>query len=80
MKKAQKKPVVIEFIQLKENNLLEVYKEVFGKAPELLSIMEITQIASIGDYIVFGHSEKLGRHCWPVKPDYFENAYDVITN
>ena len=38
---------------------------------------EGTQIASIGDYIVFGHSEKLGRHCWPVKPDYFENSYEI---
>lgn len=39
---------------------------------------EGTQIANIGDYIVFGHSEKLGRHCWPVKPDYFEKAYDIV--
>jgi hypothetical protein len=37
------------------------------------------QIASIGDYIIFGYSEKIGRHCWPVKPDYFPLAYDVLT-
>lgn len=36
-----------------------------------------TQIANIGDYIVFGESKDLGRHCWPVKPDYFESAYDA---
>tara|TARA_R110002153_G_C13032930_1_gene468933 strand:+ start:68 stop:496 length:429 start_codon:yes stop_codon:yes gene_type:complete len=34
-----------------------------------------TQVASIGDWIVFGCSEELGRHCWPVKPDYFKAAY-----
>ena len=39
---------------------------------------EGTQIASIGDYVVFGESKKLGRHCWPVKPDYFKGAYDII--
>ena len=39
---------------------------------------EGTQIASIGDYIVFGYSKELGRHCWPVKPDYFEGAYDLV--
>lgn len=41
---------------------------------------EGTQIASIGDYIVFGESEELGRHCWPVKPDYFEKSYEEINN
>ena len=39
---------------------------------------EGTQIASIGDYLVFGHSKELGRHCWPVKPDYFINAYEEV--
>jgi len=102
MQKAQKKPVIIEFIQLKENNIIEVYSEVFSR-PELNFLIakdrwddyetlvknkgmelktpesgEGTQIATIGDYIVFGHSEKLGKHCWPVKSDYFEGAYDVI--
>ena len=37
---------------------------------------EGTQIANIGDYIVKGYSKKLGYHYWPVKPDYFENAYN----
>lgn len=36
------------------------------------------QIASIGDYIVFGESEKLGRHCWPVKEDYFNQSYEEV--
>ncbi len=31
MQKAQKKPVIIEFIQLKESNILEVYTEIHGK-------------------------------------------------
>jgi len=38
-----------------------------------------TQGANIGDYIVFGHSKELGKHCWPVKPDYFEGAYEEVT-
>ena len=41
---------------------------------------EGTKIANIGDYILFSESKALGRHCWPVKPDYFENAYDEIAN
>ena len=102
MQKAQKKPVIIEFIQLKENNIFEVYTEVFGK-PDLSHNIasdkwdnyenivkrdglklktpesgEGTQIASMGDYIVFGYTEELGRHCCPVKPRYFEGAYDVL--
>ena len=102
MKKAQKKPIIVDYIQLKENNIFEVYSEVFRK-PDLsheiasdkwneyerivkseglkLKTPESggeTQIASIGDYIVFGESKELGRHCWPVKPDYFENAYENI--
>ena len=39
---------------------------------------EGTQIASIGDYLVFGHSKELGRHCRPVKSDYFEDAYEKV--
>jgi hypothetical protein len=102
MQKAQKKPIVIEFIQLTENNILEVYSEINGKPNLELNIASDkwdeyekivlrdglklktpesggeTQIASIGDYIVFGYSEKLGKHCWPVKPDYFELAYDKL--
>lgn len=32
--------------------------------------------AAIGDYIVKGYSVELGDHFWPVKPDYFVNAYN----
>lgn len=102
MQKAQKKPVIIEFIQLKENNILEVYTEINGKPNRDCKMAEDrwddyeeivkrdglklktpesggeTQIASIGDYIVFGESKDLGRHCWPVKPDYFEGAYNKL--
>jgi hypothetical protein len=101
MKKAQKKPVIIEFIQLKRSNILEVYTQVYGK-PNRNPLLDDrwddyenivkreglklktpesggeTQIASIGDYIVFGHTKELGRHCWPVKPSYFEAAYDIL--
>jgi len=99
MEKAQKKPVIVEFIQLKEDNILKVYTEINGKPNLKHPIAEDkwydyedivkkeglklktpesggeTQIASIGDYIVFGFTKELGRHCWPVKPSYFENAY-----
>ena len=102
MNRAQKKPVIIEFIQLREDNILEVYTEVFSKPNLNIPIAsdrwdnyerivvkeglrlktpesgEGTQIASIGDYLVFGHSKELGRHCWPVKPDYFKQAYDIL--
>lgn len=102
IQKAQKKPVIVEFIQLRKDNIKEVYTEVHGE-PNLKGTMdglmwdtyqdivledgmnlktpesgEGTQIADIGDYIVFGYTEKLGRHCWPVKPDYFEQSYDII--
>ena len=102
MAKFRKKPVVIEAIQLRENNIFEVYSQVFTR-PDLSHRIasdkwddferivkrdglelktpesgEGTQIASIGDYIVFGESKELGRHCWPVKPDYFENAYEIV--
>lgn len=102
MQKAQKKPVVIEFIKLSENNISEVYTEVFSK-PKLSCEMAAdrwedyentvkrdglklktpesggeTQVANIGDYIVFGYTEELGRHCWPVKPSYFDSAYDIL--
>jgi len=103
MKKAQKKPIIIEFIRLTDSNIKEVYEAIHTtkvntpnlKAQDSWDIYEDivknngmhlktpesggeTQIASIGDYIVFGNSEKLGRHCWPVKPDYFESAYDIL--
>lgn len=103
MKKAQKKPVIIEFIQLKKNNIYDVYSEVYGKPDnhscrmaedrwdEYENIVKKegmklktpesggeTQIASINDYIVFGYTKELGRHCWPVKPSYFKQSYDII--
>lgn len=102
MKKYRKKPVIIEAIQLKEENVFEVYTEVHNKPnlshriasdkwDEYKDIVkkegmklktpesgEGTQIASIGDYITFGYTKELGRHCWPVKPDYFKYAYEEI--
>ena len=102
MENYRKIPVIVEAIQLKENNITEVYTEVFSK-PQLTCQMaedrwdeyedivkkegmklktsesgEGTQIASIGDYLVFGHSEELGIHCWPVKPDYFKKSYEKV--
>lgn len=102
MKKYQKKPVIVDAIQLTKKNIFEVYTEVFS-TPQLTCKMaeqrwdeyeyividqgmalktpesgEGTQIASIGDYIVFGYSDELGRHCWPVKPDYFTGAYEEV--
>jgi len=34
--------------------------------------------ATRGDYIVKGNSEELGDHFWPVKPDYFKSAYELV--
>lgn len=36
--------------------------------------------ATVGDYIVRGYTEKLGYHFWPVKPDYFEQSYYLLTD
>jgi hypothetical protein len=105
MQKAQKKPVIIEFIQLTNDNIDEVYSAIYPQdnfsiptsgiaADRWYEYEDIvkkegmklktpesggeTQIASIGDYIVFGYTKELGRHCWPVKPSYFEPSYDVL--
>lgn len=102
MNKYRKKPTEVEAIQLKEDNIKEVYTELYSEPildcrmaeDRWLDFEDIvrregmklitpesgegTQIASIGDFIVFGESEKLGRHCWPVKPDYFNENYDLI--
>ena len=103
MKKYIKIPIEVEAVQLRKDNILEVYKAVYGEEPDLSSRIasdrwddyedivkekgmrmktlesgDGDQIASIGDFIVFGYSEKHGRHCWPVKPDYFKKAYKEV--
>ena len=102
MDKYIRKRNLVEAIQLKKSNILEVYKAINNENPDLSSRIasdrwdeyedivkergikiktpesgEGTQIASIGDYIVFGDSKDLGRHCWPVKPDFFEENYEL---
>ncbi len=37
-----------------------------------------TQIISMGDFVFKGHSEKLGWHFWPVKPDYVAEHYEEL--
>lgn len=59
----------------------EMYEEIVVRDGMRLKTPESgegMQIASIGDYIVKGYSEKLGNHFWPVKPDYFEQSYDLV--
>ena len=35
-----------------------------------------TQNLNIGDYLVFGYSENLGMHCWPVEASYFDKNFE----
>lgn len=32
-----------------------------------------------GDWIMKGYSKELGWHYWPVKPDYFNENYELIS-
>lgn len=38
-----------------------------------------TQIAVMGDFIMKGYSEAQGWHFWPIKPDYMEENYKIIS-
>jgi hypothetical protein len=39
---------------------------------------EGTHIVCVQDWIVQGHSDDMGVHYWPVKPDYFKTAYEEV--
>lgn len=56
----------------------EHYEEVVKVNGLKIFTAEGPLMASVGDYIVKGHTEKLGDHFWPVKPDYFEQSYDAL--
>lgn len=56
----------------------EEYEEVVRKDGLKIFTREGPLKASIGDYIVKGHSPDQGYHFWPVKPDYFESAYYLL--
>ena len=56
----------------------EDYKDYIIRKGMDIETPEGTLTASVGDYIVKGWSEKLGEHFWPVKPDYFKEAYEEV--
>jgi hypothetical protein len=84
IRKAIKKPIEIEFIIFDGSNFSECEYEIGSdnydstlNYPNIKTKEGILRV-STGDYIVFGYSDELGRHCWPVKPDYFKGAYDIL--
>ncbi|MCG1913973.1 hypothetical protein [Staphylococcus epidermidis] len=84
IKKARKKPVEIEFIQFKNivsageierwTNLQAVYDDSSGKDLIYIDTLEGVMIATINDYIVKGKKGEF----YPVKPDIFEQTYDIL--
>lgn len=84
IKKARKKPVEIEFIQFKNivsageierwTNLQAVYDDSSGKDLIYIDTLEGVMIAAINDYIVKGKKGEF----YPVKPDIFEQTYDIL--
>lgn len=55
----------------------EQYERVVKTSGLKIFTKEGPLLAAVGDYIVQGYSEELGKHFWPVKPDYFQGAYEV---
>jgi hypothetical protein len=95
MPKFRKKPVVIEAIQYTGHNDNElsiwsnkkVYASPICEPSEnnlrgnytQIDTVEGTLTAIPGDWIVKGESSELGVHFWPVKPDYFAENYDLVS-
>jgi hypothetical protein len=82
----RKKPVIIEAIQLKNLeilNLMEIQrfaglgKDIFEVLEDglIIKTLEGNMKASIGDYIIKGISEEF----YPCKPDIFELTYELVT-
>lgn len=77
--KYRKKPVIVEAVQYKGNNVNEIV-EFTGKHNidygDRLKIktLEGDMIANINDYIIRGVSGEF----YPCKPDIFEQTYEVV--
>lgn len=79
--KAIKKPVVIEAIQYKKWNLLDVMQFVGSNAIYdgqkdifFIRTLEGDMVASDGDYIIKGVHEEF----YPCKPDIFKETYEIL--
>lgn len=82
--KAKKKPVEIEFIQFKNmvsagkierwTNLKAVHDDSSGKDLMYIDTLEGVMTANVNDYIVKG----INGEFYAVKPDIFEETYDVL--
>lgn len=77
--RATKKPVTVDFIEWKGNNLYDVVcfagrKDILRTHPDLIiKTLEGQHIASVGDMIIKGVH---GEH-YPIKPNIFADTYDV---
>lgn len=86
MRKYRKKPVEIEALQWKGNNLNEVLdfcnkcyaKPIPGTdhSDLIISTLEGPMKASVGDYIIKGVKSEF----YACKPDVFELTYEEVTN
>lgn len=78
--KFRKKPVVIEAIQYKANNITEIHnfvkKHLVRNEDKTLTIqtLEGNMKASVGDYIIKGVNGEF----YPCKPDIFEKTYEIV--
>lgn len=86
---ARKKPIIIDVMQLKENNVVRVYQwinsgsfrnatmiydpTVKGNSLILIKTLEGIMTAHIGDYVIKGVSGEF----YPVKKDIFEQTYEI---
>lgn len=82
IQKARKKPVVIDFLKLDDNNFGEAFEWLgenvdFEKAQDgtfiNIKTLEGTMQAQIGDCIIKGVNGEF----YPCKPDIFEKTYEV---
>ena len=83
IKKYVKKPVVIEAMQLKNENLIEVLDFISFDPTKAIAdyyipieTKEGTMYATLGDYIIKEPFDK-ERMFYPCKPDIFEKTYEI---
>lgn len=82
MAKFRKKPVVIDAVQVRADNLQEVYDFIvthngpFHTEPDGLVIetLEGNMKANLGDYVIRGVKGEF----YPCKPDIFEASYEAV--
>jgi hypothetical protein len=81
--KYRKKPVIIEAIQWRGDNFVEIdnfitlpHETYPSQSKIIIPTLEGTMEASYGDYIIKGVNGEF----YPCKPDIFEKTYEVVTN